>query len=196
MCRDCGGSQLCKNVECASAKNTKYKGFCATCFYKHPDNASEVRVINSRVKEDAVAKFIMKRYGHLTWRYNKGLFYEQRKQIRPDALLERETHIIVVEVDENQHISYTDEDLRETNLRSCFTKPVVIIRFNPDGYSTPSKNRQKSPWVTRRDTRLVELATERLVDWNARLEKLAERICAHLDNPPESHTTEVLYYDT
>ena len=47
------------------------------------------------------------------------------------------THVVIVECDENQHKSYIPEceNRRKMELfRDVGFRPVVFVRFNPDGY--------------------------------------------------------------
>ena len=52
---------------------------------------------------------------------------------------------IIVEIDENQHCAYEDENRRVQDLiQDLKDKPLVIIRFNPDGYITPTKKKNQT----------------------------------------------------
>lgn len=56
---------------------------------------------------------------------------------RPDWLVDLSTHSIIVEVDENQHVAYEDtcESKRLMQLfEDLGSRPLVVVRFNPDGY--------------------------------------------------------------
>ena len=61
---------------------------------------------------------------------------------RPDGLIDLTTHVIIVEVDENQHKDYnTICDNKRTMLISqdLDHRPIVFIRVNPDKYVTDGK---------------------------------------------------------
>jgi hypothetical protein len=69
---------------------------------------------------------------------------ESCNKYRPDFVFDRGTHIIILEVDENQHHSYNCEceQARMINLFQDFGGlPVIFVRFNPDGY-TDNKNKR------------------------------------------------------
>jgi hypothetical protein len=58
---------------------------------------------------------------------------------RPDFFIELLTHVIIVEVDENAHISYAPicENKRVMELSEDIGhRPMVLIRFNPDANSS------------------------------------------------------------
>jgi hypothetical protein len=61
---------------------------------------------------------------------------------RPDFVFDCGTHMIVVEVDENQHEGYTCEceQVRMINITQSLGMRTVFIRFNPDKYK-PAKGR-------------------------------------------------------
>jgi len=57
---------------------------------------------------------------------------------RPDIFIELLTHVIIVEIDENAHITYDPicENKRMMELSEDIGhRPMVLIRFNPDGNS-------------------------------------------------------------
>lgn len=71
---------------------------------------------------------------------------------RPDFVFARETHIVIVEVDEFQHDSYPRdcENKRMLEIWNAFQGlPVVFVRFNPDAYMLTDQLHK-----TRIDTRL------------------------------------------
>lgn len=54
---------------------------------------------------------------------------------RPDILIDCYTHIIVLELDENQHSGYTCENKRLCEIfRDLGNRPIVFLRLNPDSY--------------------------------------------------------------
>lgn len=56
---------------------------------------------------------------------------------RPDVRIERLTHTIIIECDENRHSSYTEE-CENKRMMEIFqdlgNRPIVFLRFNPDSY--------------------------------------------------------------
>ena len=53
---------------------------------------------------------------------------------RPDFWFECGTHIVVLEVDENQHTNYECEEARMKNLVYSAGQPILFVRYNPDEY--------------------------------------------------------------
>ena len=81
---------------------------------------------------------------------------EACNKFRPDFVFDRGTYIIILEVDENQHQSYTCEceQARMINLFQDFGGlPVVFVRFNPDGYT--DNNCIRHQYTKSRETRLL-----------------------------------------
>lgn len=79
---------------------------------------------------------------------------------RPDFLIDGDTHYIVIEVDENQHSSYTNEceTARMVNIQQGFGgMRVLFIRFNPDGYTDSSKKKIRAGITLTRTKRLLSL---------------------------------------
>ena len=62
---------------------------------------------------------------------------------RPDLLLDLGEQVIIIEIDENQHIDYdcSCENKRLMELSQDLQhRPIVFIRFNPDSYKKNGKN--------------------------------------------------------
>lgn len=58
---------------------------------------------------------------------------------RPDILIKLSSHSVIVEIDEHQHNRecYSDDDARIIEIQYALeSKPLIVIRFNPDGYTT------------------------------------------------------------
>ena len=54
---------------------------------------------------------------------------------RPDVYIDKFTHIVITECDENQHKDTSCENKRMMELFQDFgNRPIVYIRFNPDSY--------------------------------------------------------------
>jgi hypothetical protein len=50
-------------------------------------------------------------------------------------------------------------------------RPIVLIRFNPDGYTTEENTRIFSPWRAGEDG-VLRIVKTREAEWNSRLESL------------------------
>jgi hypothetical protein len=94
---------------------------------------------------------------------------------RPDFVFDLGSHTIVIEIDENQHRSY-DTSCDNKRLMSIFeglgSRPMVMIRFNPDSYEGHRGC------------------------WTKRLGTLEERIEFWFDNEPDRElSVEHLFFD-
>ena len=82
---------------------------------------------------------------------------EACNKYRPDFVFDKNTYIIILEVDENQHQSYACEceQARMINLFQDFGGlPVVFVRFNPDGYT--DNNDKRHQYAKYREIRLLK----------------------------------------
>ena len=116
---------------------------------------------------------------------------------RPDLFLDLGYQIIIIEVDENQHVDYdcSCENKRIMELsQDIGHKPIVFIRFNPDDYE---KNEIviKSCWgVNKKGICVVKKSKE----WDQRLNTLTEQINYWIHpNNITTKTVEIiqLFYD-
>ncbi len=135
-CKDCGGSALCKSSWCSVIGNRKYNGYCLRCcVHLFPD----IKVArNYKTKETAVTEYVQANFTGFTWitghRVQDGC-----SQRRPDLLVDFGTHILIIEVDENQHNVYdcSCENKRLMELsQDVYYRPIVFIRLNPVGKQT------------------------------------------------------------
>lgn len=57
---------------------------------------------------------------------------------RPDFVFDAVTHMIVVEIDEDQHKYYPCEceQIRMINISQSLGMPTIFIRYNPDKYQS------------------------------------------------------------
>jgi hypothetical protein len=97
---------------------------------------------------------------------------------RPDFVLDFDTYICIVEVDENQHITYPCEceQIRMIQLFQDFGGiPVVFIRYNPDKY--------------------INSLGDKITSMSGRLGKLSETIEALKYTEHKALSVIYLYYD-
>jgi len=151
-CRKCKGSAFCEHdgkrkvncnicsphLMCQHCKYnipSKFKPYCALCYWHlHP----ELQKPRANTKE-------------LLWRKSILNFFEEHKlqadiifdkkiqggcsKRRPDGLIERFTHCLVLECDEFGHSNY-NEICENKRLMEIFEdlgrRPIVFLRFNPD----------------------------------------------------------------
>ena len=92
---------------------------------------------NYKTKENEVASRVKSLFPEFSWVCDKKV-QDGCSLRRPDLLLDMGTHIIIVEVDENKHSGYDcsceNKRLMEISQDSGH-RPIVFIRFNPDGYT-------------------------------------------------------------
>jgi len=190
-CKDCGGSALCKSAWCHTSGIKKYDGHCFQCTVNlHP----EIPVArNFKTKETAVREFVTESFPNVTCIADKKVA-DGCSRRRPDILIDMGSHVIVVEIDENQHTPY-DTSCENRRLMEISQdlghRPIVFIRFNPDAYRVGDM-KHPSCWRSGKDGILRVIQTP----WNKRLAVLKEQIQHWIDTPPEK-TIEVvqLFYD-
>jgi len=151
---------------------------------------------NYKTKEKSVIEFIQLQFPDLSW-INDKKNTDGCSGRRPDLLLDMGTHIIIVEIDENQHNSYDcsceNKRLMEISQDNNH-RPIVFIRFNPDNYINSKNERISSCWTSKTD--IIKLVKNKLVEWKTRLDVLKEHIAywvAHI-NTKMIEVIE-LYYD-
>jgi hypothetical protein len=141
MCRHCI-SEWCNT----QAKINKYDGYCLFCFINLFPDKPVAR--NYKTKERTVVEFVLNHFPQFTWISDKKVQDGCSKR-RPDLLLDLGFQVIVIEVDENQHISYdcSCENKRLMEIsQDVGHRPLVFIRFNPDSYVTMKNEMIKSCW--------------------------------------------------
>jgi hypothetical protein len=104
-------------------------GLCGTC---DPDLYKRLRLAKQKgVKDFCDAN-------HLTYiSYDKMIDHGISCKKRPDFIFKCESHMIVVEVDEDQHMSYQCENEQERMclISQTLKMKTLFIRYNPDRYS-------------------------------------------------------------
>jgi hypothetical protein len=108
-------------------------------------------------------------------------------------------HIIIVEIDENQHNDYDcsceNKRLMELSQDVGF-RPIIFIRFNPDGYKINDK-KITSCWHINK-LGIYQINKKKINEWNERLKNLKETI-EYWSNPQHKidKTIEIieLYYN-
>lgn len=122
------------------AANPKYKPLCARCFaYTYPDDP---RVLRLRSKEHAFMEAVQDVYPNVV---RDRIIQGGCSRRRPDGMIDCNTHTVLIEIDEDQHRSYDDvcENKRVMEIfRDLGSRPLVVIRLNPDGYMLEGKRAQ------------------------------------------------------
>jgi hypothetical protein len=196
-CKPCGGgSALCKSSWCETTKNPKYKGYCLSCFVNlFPDRPNTK---NYKTKEKATADYVLEQFPEFTWVIDKRI-QDGCSRKRPDLLLDLGYHVIVVEIDENQHESYdcSCENKRLMLLsQDVGHRPMVFIRFNPDDYLL-GNTKVTSCWANNK-LGVCTVKKTKVKEWSERLEALNAQI-AYWTTPENKmeKTVEIiqLFYD-
>lgn len=179
-------STLCKTYLCNTIVGSKYEGYCLYCF----SNIYPEKCINYKTKELRVIEFVKSNFNNLSWIYDKPIQDGCSKR-RPDLLLDLGYQIIIIEIDENQHLDYDDicENKRIMILSQDLNhRPIIFIRFNPDDYK---KDECKVPscWTTTKIKGLIKIKNEN--DWNHRLDILKNEIIFWLN--PENKIDKMIH---
>ena len=184
-------SKKCKSDWCDTRVAEKYDGYCLFCFVNlFPDKPT---TRNYKTKERAVVEFIKSEFPNIDIASDKKILGGCSKR-RPDILVDLGYQVVIIEIDENQHIDYdcSCENKRLMELsRDVGHRPIVFIRFNPDGYIQNEKtitscwgidgngfatvkNDKKEEWIQRLD--LLKTTFEYWIDGTNITEKMIESV--------------------
>lgn len=196
-CKQCDGSDLCKSLLCETRKsNKRYEGYCFSCYMElFPDT---IPVRNFKIKEKEVVNRIKEEFPHIPWVWDKAIDTKGSGR-RPDLLADMGTHILIIEIDEDDaHNGYDDDDekrrISEIHEDLSF-RPTVFIRINPDGYKTSDMTKVKSCWSVDKDTGILCMPNSNLEEWELRIESLFGKVYYWIDNVPEKIDIVYLYYN-
>ena len=108
-------------------------GLCNYC--------SEFKVKKHEHTKEIAVKTILEN-NNIDFTHDKIVIGGCGSRLRPDFVIDAATHLIIVEVDENQHRQYNTQcdEARTVNLFHDFGGiPLVFIRYNPDNYKKDGK---------------------------------------------------------
>jgi hypothetical protein len=180
-------STFCKNCKDTQVYCHANDGYCFKCYNElHPDKPNPRQ---HKVRENAVVENVKTYYPNV-------IVDEKvaggKSQKRPDMLIDLSTHVIIIEVDEDQHRRYEkgSDESRIKILQEDIKKLVVMIRFNPDFYKNSKNVGIKSCWK-----KVFEIMTivDR-VNWNARLARLQEVVTHYINNIPTENCLVKLFF--
>lgn len=133
-CIKCDGRNICKNIDnkgerCKMNKSNNDEDFCIDCyFFKYPNKIKRKEHI------------IRDRLSDINWT-SKDKPIKGTKR-RPDLLLDLKSHIIILEIDENQHKNY-NKQCEITRINELVTvlgdRKIICLRFNCDKYILDNK---------------------------------------------------------
>ena len=90
---------------------------------------------NYKIKEIAVRDFATETFQNVDCKYDKTISGGCSRRCL-DLSCDMGSHVIIVELDENQHNSYEEIcEIKRILQWSQQHRPVVFIRFNPDAYT-------------------------------------------------------------
>jgi hypothetical protein len=189
ICSLCEGKELCENCK-FTRKSAKYKTYCSDCFYDLNPLAERK---NNKVKtkeycfREALIEYIDEDIDLIfDKKINNGCSLK-----RPDIRIERFSHTIILECDEEQHRSYEKicENKRIMELyQDLGNRPIVFLRFNPDTYVDEKGKKIKGCFD--KDLKLDKK------EWDLRIKTLVTQIDFYLKNvPTKSVTIDYFYYD-
>ena len=101
--------------------------------------------------------------------------------------------IVIVEIDENQHTDYdcSCENKRLMQIsQDLGHRPVIFIRFNPDGYTTQNGEKVKSCWKLNKQG-VMTIVNTKLEEWQERLSSLEKQIHYWTENTTDK-TVEII----
>jgi hypothetical protein len=187
----------CKNEWCKTfTSNKQYEGYCAYCYrHLYPDRPM---ALNYKTKEAAVVQYIKQEFPDIDIITDKKIKDGCSKR-RPDIYVDLGNQIIIVEIDENQHIDYdcSCENRRLMELsQDVGHRPIVFIRFNPDDYKNGDAKIQSCWNINNSGICCVKRSKRK--EWDTRLECLKNNIEYWLH--PQHITTKTveviqLFYD-
>ena len=174
------------SICCSTRAREGYQGHCAQCFSHAFSDSPKIRMF--KTKERAIKDFLVSKWPESIITHDKAV---DCFKFRPDFVIELGSHTIVVEVDEFQHERY-DTSCENKRLMSIFqglgSRPMVMIRFNPDAYVDDNGKKVKGCW---QGSGLVKKGAE----WDRRLKELERTVEKWWDVIPEKEVTiEYLFY--
>jgi hypothetical protein len=163
----------CKTHLCSTRATEKYDGHCLRCFmHLFPDKPV---CRNYKTKEYSVVEYVTTKHPH-PWITDKRIDGGCSRR-RPDLLLDLIDQVLIVEIDENQHIEYdcSCENKRIMELSQDLAhRPIIFIRFNPDDYEKDGLKITSCWGQNKQGTCLVKPSKK--VEWEQRLHALGETI--------------------
>jgi hypothetical protein len=166
--------KMCKTPLCYTLVEDKYEGYCLFCYIHIFPEKPVSR--NYKTKEFEVVQFIKNRFNDLLWISDKKI-KDGCSNRRPDLLLDLGYQVIIIEIDENQHIDYdcSCENKRIMEIsQDTGHRPIIFIRFNPDDYKDNGKNITSCWGNNKKGICVVKKSKQN--EWKERLNILEETI--------------------
>jgi hypothetical protein len=189
-------SKTCESSWCMTLANKKYDGYCLFCYINLFPDKPVAR--NYKTKEFSVVEYVKTSFPDVNCISDKRIQDGCSKR-RPDILIDLGYQVVIVEVDENQHMGYdcSCENKRLMELSQDLQhRPIIFIRFNPDEYIF--ENEKISSCWGNNGNGLCVIKKSKKIEWEKRLETLNSQIKYWLDeNNKTDKTVEIiqLFYD-
>jgi hypothetical protein len=189
--------KICKTHLCSTIVQDKYDGYCLRCYVNiYPDKTVSR---NYKTKEYAVAEYVKHKFTTFTWNTDKTIQDGCSKK-RPDLLLDLGYQILIIEIDENQHVNYDNscENKRIMEIsQDLGHRPIIFVRFNPDEYLNKDVKITSCWGYNKYGVSIIKQSKTK--EWNDRLYKLENEI-KYWSNPENisSKTINIinLFYNT
>lgn len=187
-CCACGGSNICSHFipkhECWRCNSKRqcsvelcnkilYAGGGSRCLSCQVAESPASVIANYNTKEMHIFVEIFKVFPEEDWIVDRAI-QSGSSERRPDMLLDLSDKVLIVEIDENRHSGYDEENekVRLSQIsRDLLFKKCVVIRFNPDGYGDGA-TKVKSCFTKKEGNLKIRDAKM----FNDRVKKLAEEI--------------------
>jgi hypothetical protein len=189
-------NKTCKNEWCYTVVKEKYDGYCLFCYVNMFPDKPNAR--NYKTNETAVVEFIKTNFPNFNWIADKKIANGCSKR-RPDLMLDLGYQVVIIEVDENQHIDYDcsceNKRIMELSLDLGHT-PVIFIRFNPDDYKSNDKNVTSCWGLDKKGISIIKKLKKN--EWTERLNILETQINYWINPDNKTNkTVEIiqLFYD-
>jgi hypothetical protein len=192
-------SKRCQSEFCNIFVKNKNDGYCLPCYINlFPDKPVSR---NYKTKEKNITDFITINFQNLNWITDKKINDGCSKR-RPDLLLDLGYQVLIVEIDENQHIDYdcSCENKRIMELSQDVNhRPIIFIRFNPDHYKNVNNENITSCFGMDNRSGVLIVKKSKQKEWNERLNVL-KNVIEYWINPANKTDKMIeiiqLFYDT
>lgn len=167
-------------------KTYRFHPYCFTCYcVLHP----EVDIPRKyKLKEHYMTDYLKEECKEAEMVFDKRVEDGCSKR-RPDVRIDRGTHTIIIECDENQHKGYSCETKRTMELfQDCGSRPIVFLRWNPDSYTREGLAYKGCFNVTK-----TGLSVDKK-EFGKRMKALVERIAYFQEHLPEKEVIVEEYY--
>jgi len=169
-------NKRCQSDFCDIFVTKKNDGYCLPCYINLFPDKPIAR--NYKTKEKIVTDFVLEKFKNVTIITDKKINDGCSKR-RPDLLLDLGYQVIIVEIDENQHIEYDcsceNKRIMELSQDVCH-RPIIFIRFNPDDYKNINNENITSCFGINAQTGALIVKKSKQKEWNERLNVLKNMI--------------------